>query len=156
MEHHEKCANCFAPLDDDTVTCYNTGVPMHRDCANLCIECKENYLSDVAMMTNDNKCKDCVGGEVTSIDYIRRSYIEDYLKCPYKFKLMVVDGKHKAIDDDDGNIYAYSGIVLHELFADYASGELTDLAEMEQKYFRAMKEFPKSQKEEEIMDVLIS
>lgn len=105
------CANCFQDITDDgNVKCINSGVDLHQECANPCVECGKP-LSDTEALANRSKCKECNENVKIVVDFIRRSYIEDYKVCPYQFKLQAIDGK-----TGPNNGYADNGILLHDLF----------------------------------------
>lgn len=105
------CANCLQEITDDGyVRCSNTKHTMHGDCSNPCVECGEP-LTDAESIANNFKCNKCNDKNAVEIDFVRRSYIEDYKTCPYKFKLQAVDGKRGP-----NNPYAMNGIILHDLF----------------------------------------
>lgn len=114
-----KCANCFQEIKKkDLIYCHNSGQPLHKDCANPCIQCGKP-LTDTASLANKFKCKDCVNTDVVEIESIRRSHIENYKTCPHMFKLLVLDEI-----EIPNNPYAENGIILHDIF-DKASNDKT-------------------------------
>lgn len=124
-----KCSNCLHEIvDEEYVRCVNTGVPLHIDCANHCMECGA-VLSDAEFIANKFKCNTCNKPLEVQIDSIRRSYIEDYKECPYKFKLLAID-KYEG----DNNPYAMNGIILHDLFEKASNKEGYDEEDMKKEY----------------------
>lgn len=86
-----------------------------------CVTCNQPLHKDCSIKENDQHyCDTCftVKTEEKPVltfaipDVIRRSYIEDYRSCPYKFYLTVV----KGILDEKETIYNRMGSDLHELF----------------------------------------
>ena len=128
------CANCFSKITDDGFTkCTNSGVMLHGECANPCIKCGAP-LSDQQALANNSICIDCQEANKITVDHIRRSHIEDYKICPYKFKLQAIDGK-----EGPNNPYAYNGILLHDLFED-AIQERIDKEKIIELYLKGMED----------------
>lgn len=123
------CANCFSEITDDGfVECVDTGVVMHEECANHCIECGLP-LSDQHSIKNKFICNSCSNEKNIKIDAIRRSHIEDYKTCPYRFKLQTIDGITA-----ESNAYAQNGILLHDLFEKQANQEEYFIDDMKKEY----------------------
>ena len=108
------CNNCWNPIssNQEYVECKICNKSIHKECA---IE-NDGYTCDVCLTTklNDNKGK--------TIDFempkaIRRSYIEVYKTCPFKFYNEVILGHEMP-----PNIYTELGILTHEMF-DKASSD---------------------------------
>ena len=104
------CKNCFLPIDDlrTAVKCNVCDSHLHKDCA---ISDKEQYFCDVCYTVKSEESTDCKL-DFTVPEVIRRSYIETYKSCPYKFYLQVI----KGIEENYNNVYAQVGIDLHDLF----------------------------------------
>lgn len=79
------------------------------------IECK-TCGDEVEFATSEGICDICVLEEKKkddelNIEFVRRSHIELYKRCPHAFYMEVVKGVKQ-----DQNIYALMGIDLHDLF----------------------------------------
>ena len=102
------CNNCYLPIADarKEVKCAICNANLHKDCS-----IKENDLHycDTCFTVKEQE-KSYVNFDIP--DVIRRSYIEDYKSCPYKFYLTVI----KGISDDSETIYNRLGSDLHEFF----------------------------------------
>lgn len=102
------CKNCFQPIADarKEVKCTICKANLHKNCS-----IKENDLHycDVCYTVKSQE-KPRIDFEIPAV--IRRSYIEDYKACPYKFYLTAIRG----INDDSETIYNRLGIDLHSLF----------------------------------------
>ena len=105
------------PVDEITY-CKECGVPLHKSCANHCLECKADMCDD-CYKDNRFRCSDCVV-EDKSLRTIRRSYIKQYEECPYAFYLQVVEGIEPPMSS-----YAELGIIVHELIEEMQHGEKT-------------------------------
>lgn len=120
-----KCANCLQIIKEgeEIVYCTNSNQPLHKECANPCVECGKP-LSDVESLANKFKCKNCTKDNVVQIESVRRSYIENYKTCPYMFKKLAIDKVEVP-----NNPYAENGIILHDIF-DKASNDKSITKEM--------------------------
>lgn len=102
------CKNCFQPIADarKEVKCTICKANLHKNCS-----IKENDLHycDICFTVKEQE-KPRIDFEIPAV--IRRSYIEDYKACPYKFYLTAIRG----INDDSETIYNRLGIDLHSLF----------------------------------------
>lgn len=99
---------------DKTVSCEVCSKTIHKDCAIN----KEKTYCDVCYLSKTEEVNIPVfEGEIPEI--IRRSYIQTYLDCPFKFYNEVILGHEQP-----ENIYAKIGIDLHDLF-DKASNNLS-------------------------------
>lgn len=146
------CANCFQEITDDGfVRCANSNKAMHEECANYCMEC-EAPLTDTEALASRHICNTCLDEVKCSVEVVRRSYIEDYKKCPYQFKLQAIDGK-----EGDSNAYAENGILLHDLF-DLATmdklneKEITEL--FDKRFEEEVKTFTPHQEEGGLKEIL--
>lgn len=99
------CTSCFLPVKEST-TCSVCGKPLHKDCA---IKEGGTFFCDVCYTVKSEEVNTNPDFEIPSV--IRRSYIETYKSCPYKFYLNVIKGI-----GDEQSVYAQLGIDLHELF----------------------------------------
>lgn len=104
------CKNCYIEVKGkrDRVNCSMCDSPMHKDCAieeNGELFCDECYTDKAKIITSSKY-------DFKVPEIIRRSYIDTYKSCPYKFYLQVI----KGIEEDDYSIYAQIGIDLHDLF----------------------------------------
>ena len=128
------CANCFGtiPKTHKLNTCATCNAEMHVKCSAKCKSCGKP-LCDTCLIAHEELCSDCESKAVVEIDVVRRSHLELYDKCPYAFKLEVVDGGGSA-----QTIYTQSGIDLHELFDEYSKHDEGDADEM---YARFIKEY---------------
>lgn len=123
------CANCLQEITDDGyVRCVNTNHTLHGECANPCTECG-SPLTDAESIANRFKCNECIKKNEVKVESIRRSYIEDYKACPYKFKLLAIDG-HRG----PNNPYAMNGIILHDLFDKGANDDDYTIDMMKEEY----------------------
>lgn len=103
-----QCRNCLLQIDDarKEVKCCVCNSPLHRDCS---IKENNKHYCDMCFTLKQEE-KPIISFDIP--DVIRRSYIEDYKSCPYKFYLTVI----KGITDKSETIYNRLGIDLHELF----------------------------------------
>lgn len=102
------CASCGQPVKKaDKTRCSVCDGSLHKDCA--------------LTKDNQNYCDNCYAVDeqspnlpqsFTIPEVIRRSYIETYRACPYKFYREVLMGETA----DENGIHAQIGIDLHELF----------------------------------------
>lgn len=102
------CKNCSQPIVDarKETKCTMCSSYLHKECS-----IKENDLHYCDLCyTIKSQEKPQITFEIP--DIIRRSYIEDYKSCPYKFYLTVI----KGINDESETIYNRLGSDLHELF----------------------------------------
>jgi len=107
------CNSCQTEItkEQKTVKCEVCDKTIHKECAinkggTFCDVC---YLAKSEELTNPTFDKSLIP------DVIRRSHIQTYIDCPFKFYNEVILG-HKQPE----NIYAQIGIDTHELF-DHAS-----------------------------------
>lgn len=109
-----ECVNCFDIIKGNqaSVACSRCGKAIHKGCASAC-ECGET-LCDMCLIEY-KMCKTCENKSVVELETIRRSHLELYDKCPYAFKLEVID-----LLGHVQTIYTQSGIDLHELFDEYS------------------------------------
>jgi len=100
------CKNCDQPIADghSTVQCVTCNQPLHKECAindgaSFCDGCYITKTEEAPTLQF----------EVPSV--IRRSYIELYKACPFKFYNEIILGM-----ESPKNIYSQMGIDLHTLF----------------------------------------
>lgn len=74
-----------------------------------CSECGE-ALCMTCFLADDGKCKTCIDSSKFKLDFVRRSYLDDYEKCPYYFWLNVVKGIPQP-----PTIYTQLGIDVHDI-----------------------------------------
>lgn len=104
----KECKNCFTTVDlRSAVKCSICNSLLHKDCA---IKKDGTFFCDVCYTDKKDK------PSYSNIDFkipevIRRSHIETYLACPYKFYMEVI----KGIKQPD-TIYTLLGRDLHEQF----------------------------------------
>lgn len=104
-----RCNSCLLDIqpNQSTVNCSVCSKPIHKECAinkdgtTFCDTCYTSKTED------DNNPK--LQFEIPP--FIRRSYIETYISCPYKFYNQVI-----LEHEQPENIYTKLGIDLHELF----------------------------------------
>lgn len=103
-----KCKNCFQEIDSShkKVICSSCNTQLHKECA---IKENNKYLCDVCYTVKE---EDKEKEPIVIPEIIRRSHIETYRSCPYKFYLEII----KDITPSENNIYAQVGIDLHKLF----------------------------------------
>ncbi len=103
------CKNCSRNISKRIKThCCMCNSPLHEDCA---IKENNQLYCDVCYTVKEEEGVNIIEN-VTIPKVIRRSYIETYKSCPYKFYLQVI----KGVEKDYSNIYAQIGIDLHKLF----------------------------------------
>lgn len=118
------CPNCFAPVDGrSSVECNECHAYMHKECA---IAIDGVLYCDTCFVVATEKPKSKFG-EFTLPDQIRRTYIETYRKCPYKFYLEVLKGHTMP-----ANEYTQIGSDLHELFEDAINDKVHTAVEMKE------------------------
>lgn len=127
------CNSCFTEIIGNGVKCSICNKDIHAECAinDGGIMCDNCYLDkEKKLVTNDYTF------EVPSV--IRRSYIEKYKSCPFKFYKQVIEGIEMP-----PNIYTQLGIDLHDLFdkASNDSGYL--ISDMMEDYNKIFKSYPK-------------
>lgn len=102
------CVTCSSTIKKNSlVQCSQCNGSLHKDCAikeDNTIYCDNCYV----IMSQEPKLKN----EIVIPPVIRRSYIETYRSCPYKFYREVILGE----SPENNNIHAQIGIDLHDLF----------------------------------------
>lgn len=99
------CKTCFTKIDmRSAVRCSTCSEALHKDCA---INDGGTFFCDVCYTVKQEEGNK---SEIVIPDVIRRSYIETYKSCPYKFYMQVIKGYEMP-----PNIYTQLGIDLHEL-----------------------------------------
>lgn len=100
------CKNCFTPVDGRSdVQCTQCNSPLHKDCA---IKEDGAFFCDVCYTVKEETP---VTIEWDLPEHIRRTYIETYRTCPFKFLKEVLEGEQQP-----PTCYTQIGIDLHELF----------------------------------------
>lgn len=112
-----QCKQCFGPIDGRTtqITCSECNSPMHKDCT---INFGGADFCDVCFTIAQEKPKSKFG-DFELPEFIRRTHIETYRDCEYKFYQEVIKGHSMP-----PNIYTQMGSDLHELFELAIKGEL--------------------------------
>lgn len=114
-----KCNSCFSPVKEEQERAY-CGVckkVLHKECSvneegkTYCDRC----YSD----------KDTVTEKIDVPDILRRSYIQTYKDCPYKFYNQVIKGIEGEMP-----IHAQVGIDLHDLFEQVSKKEIENSREL--------------------------
>ena len=101
----KNCKNCKTETTESTI-CSKCSSPLHKDCAivsNSSLYCDSCFID-----LEDERVVDL---DIVIPDVIRRSYIETYISCPYKFYMEVVKGMQS-----EASSFAQVGIDLHDLF----------------------------------------
>lgn len=102
------CNNCWNEISEhqSSVSCKLCDKTLHKECA---VD-NDGYTCDVCIVTTrQESITPKIDFEVP--DVIRRSYIEVYKNCPFKFYNEVILGHEMP-----PNIYTELGILTHELF----------------------------------------
>lgn len=104
------CNNCQTHIKDlrKAVNCSSCNKPLHKECA---IKDGGTFFCDVCYTVKGETQFEQITKELVIPDVIRRSYIQTYKDCPYKFYMEVIKGIQEP-----QNIYAKLGNDLHELF----------------------------------------
>lgn|GEM_PF-3125301 len=119
------CINCFLDIEDmrKETRCTTCNKPIHKDCAikGFCDTCYTASKKPTTLPVEKIP------------DVIRRSHIETYRTCPFKFYMQVFKGIKEEM-----NPYQQIGIDLHEIFnkcsKDHSINHTTAL-EMFEKYW---------------------
>lgn len=99
------CNSCFVPTDQRTdTTCDTCHSPLHKECAIK----DGGVFCDVCYTVSQETPKKI---EFQIPDVIRRTYIETYRTCPFKFLKEVIEGHEQP-----PTCYTQIGIDLHDLF----------------------------------------
>lgn len=99
-----QCKNCFS-LTREQTTCAQCESPLHKDCA---IKEDGAFFCDLCYTLKEEQPK-VIEWELP--EHIRRTYIETYRSCPFKFLKEVLEGNQQP-----ATCYTQIGIDLHELF----------------------------------------
>lgn len=98
------CTNCFNNIEKGEIKCSTCGKPLHKECGVS--KGKEVYCDACSLSTKN------ITEHLTAIpDVIRRSHIETYRSCPYKFYMEVIKGMEQG-----DTIYTKMGTDLHTCF----------------------------------------
>jgi hypothetical protein len=98
-----KCVSCFLPITNKESHCSLCNGTLHKDCA---IKENDTIYCDVCYTVKREEQP-----TIAIPDVIRRSHIELYKMCPFKFYQEVLNNNPQPT-----NIYAQLGIDLHTLF----------------------------------------
>lgn len=111
MSNKAICKNCLLNIKDlrKETHCSVCGQPLHKDCA---IKDGGTFYCDVCYTVHYEEKTTPNVNDIIIPDVIRRSHIETYKSCPYKFYMEVIKGI-----EDPSSVYATIGIDLHELFS---------------------------------------
>lgn len=113
------CNSCAETVrNDDLVFCKDCGVPLHRKCANKCLECG-NYMCNDCYADNRFRCSNCID-QAKNIKTVRRSYIKQYEECPHSLYLQMIEGIVPPMGS-----YAQLGVITHEQLEKIQKGEVT-------------------------------
>ena len=100
------CYSCYRPVDQSpTAVCSKCNNALHEDCAindGGALTCDMCYTNQIASPPKS---------EYPIPEVIRRSYIETYRTCPFKFLKQIIEG-----NEQPPNCYTQVGIDLHDLF----------------------------------------
>lgn len=102
---------------DEITYCSKCGVPLHKKCANHCLDCGVEMCDD-CYKENRFRCDTCLSQRKT-IKTIRRSYLQQYEDCPYSVYLLLNEGVVPPM-----NGYAQLGIITHELLEKMQHSEI--------------------------------
>ena len=104
------CKNCQMEIEDmrKAVRCSECGAHMHKDC----IINSEGTYCDICFTIKEQEgtSEENGNGNIVIPDVIRRSYIETYKSCPFKFYMEVI----KEIEPPN-NIYVQLGRDIHKI-----------------------------------------
>lgn len=104
-----ECKSCRLPITDENyVMCSVCNKAIHNECK---VATSDIPICDICHINAKRKKR----REIEIPDIIRRSYIETYRTCPYKFFKEVMEGHAQP-----PNIYTQSGIDIHDLFDQHA------------------------------------
>lgn len=108
------CKNCYTPIEDlrKETKCTRCNEPLHKDCA---IKDDGMYCDTCYLVKGEDK----PAIQIEIPESIRRTYIELYRSCPYKFLKTVIEGH-----EPPPTIYTQLGIDLHEIFEDACLGQI--------------------------------
>ncbi len=116
------CTSCFKPIKDgrSAIRCSVCNKPLHKECV-----IKEViYYCDNCYTVKEEE-KNTPTSNIIIPDVIRRSHIETYRSCPYKFYLEIIKGLPIP-----PTIYTQLGIDLHELFDKACNDKKYDIKNM--------------------------
>jgi hypothetical protein len=113
-----QCKNCFTPVDGrSSVKCSECTQPLHKECA---ISFGGALFCDVCFTVREEKPKSKFG-EFTLPEHIRRTHIETYRSCPYKFYLEVLKDNPMP-----PNEYTQVGQDVHEVIEKYILNQMEE------------------------------
>lgn len=122
-----QCKQCLNPIDRRTthVTCHECQAPMHKECV---VNHDGVFFCDVCFVVATEKPKSRFGDfELPKV--IRRTHIETYRTCPYKFYLEVIKGHEMP-----PNCYTSVGADLHVLFEQAIKGNVASADDMKKAF----------------------
>lgn len=130
------CNSCFMVIDDvkDAKICQKCGKPIHSDCAindggTFCDMCYLQKDEEITINPYTEKIP----------NVIRRSYIDVYRKCPYKFYMSVIKDNPMP-----NNIYTKLGIDLHDMFEKGSNDKSYDKEKMIKDFKEIFKTYDES------------
>ena len=131
-----KCNSCSFPIrkGEKAILCDVCQKDVHKECA--IIEDGKVYCDSCYMSKTEDDNNPILDVEVPEV--IRRSYIQLYKTCPFKFYNEVILG-HKQPE----NIYAKIGIELHDLFDKANTNKSYKIDEMKDDMLRNLTYYPK-------------
>lgn len=131
------CTNCFQPISDGrkAVRCTTCNKPLHKECA---INENNNIYCDVCYTIKTEENNQSANTDIIIPDVIRRSHIETYRACPYKFYLEVIKGITPP-----PTIYTQLGIDLHELFDKACNNKAYRIKDMHNEFEYIWSKYPK-------------
>lgn len=137
------CINCQQKIDDlrRETRCHVCGAPLHRTCA---IKENNKFYCDVCYTVKYKTETDIP--KINIPDIIRRSHIETYLTCPYKFYMEVVKGIKAP-----PNIYTQVGIDIHSLIEKLCLNPTYTQKEMLDEFNALWKNYPENLFENETL-----
>lgn len=111
-----QCKNCFTNVDGrEAKHCSDCNSELHKDCA---IKDNGAFFCDVCYTAKEEAPQNKFG-DYELPDYIRRTYIETYRSCPYKFYLEVIKGNKMP-----PNEYTQVGSDVHEVIEKLIRNEI--------------------------------
>lgn len=120
------CNNCFGAIADQRkeTRCETCKGALHKDCS---IKAEGKFYCDNCFTVLQIE-KPAIEFEIPT--HIRRTYIEEYRKCPHKFFLHVIQG-----NAEPSTCYTQIGSDLHELFEKAVKDRSYTLDQMKQEFY---------------------
>lgn len=127
-----QCKNCFTSTSERS-TCSMCNSPLHRECA---IKEDSVLFCDLCYTIKAEQPK-VIEWELP--EHIRRTYIETYRACPYKFLKEVLEDNPQP-----ATCYTQVGIDLHELFEKAIHNRSYSVDEMHNEFRETWLSYPES------------